>query len=185
MLTKEAVISAASHAAFGSPLVVNNLRAILVEAIVQSALGPQWKWCSTDYAGWDFEHEDGTRLEVKQSAARQSWSGKPKKPTAPRFDIAARTGYWEDGANWIPRPGRNAHVYVFGFHPITNDTADHRDPTQWQFFVVKTIDLPNAQSISLPSLRSLARCATAGELKDVADVARLSFVSTGCPPEVS
>jgi hypothetical protein len=113
-----------SRVAFGSPLVQNNPRALVVEAIIDCALRPSWNWVSKDWAGWDFEHaESGVRLEVKQSSARQTWTA-PFQPTSPRFDIRARTGYWDDGATWVDQAGRLAQIYVFAHHPIRDDTAD-------------------------------------------------------------
>src|ERR1700753_2114891 len=84
----------AAESAFGRPLIQNNLRAIVVEAMVDLAISTDWRWCSGDWAAWDFEHTDGTRLEVKQSAAQQTWSA-PKVANAPRFDIAHRQGRYE------------------------------------------------------------------------------------------
>ena len=84
-----------------------------------------------DWRGWDFQHRDGCRLEVKQSAARQTWTGS-RAATKPVFDIRARTGYFE-GANWIADPRRFADIYVFALHPILDDTADHCDPDSGYF----------------------------------------------------
>ena len=117
-----------ADAAFGRPLITNVLRGHVVEAIVACALEPDWTWCSQDYASWDFEHPGGLRLEVKQSAARQSWATSDK-PSACSFDIAERKGRWE-GAVWIDEPGRAAHIYIFAHHPIAESEADHRDPEQ-------------------------------------------------------
>ena len=68
------VVAKAADAAFGKPLVTNVLRAQLVEAMIALVLVPEWHWCGADYAPCDFERADDLRLEVKQSAARQSWS---------------------------------------------------------------------------------------------------------------
>ncbi len=157
-MNKETIIAAASAAAFGKPLVNNVLRSIISEAIVDAALDDGWKWCSADWAGFDFQHADGTRLEVKQSAALQSWHRLGNKPSKGSFDIARRTGIWESGTVWIPTPGRNAELYVFAFHPVTDpEIADHRDPNQWQFFVVPEPELSRtARTISLSAVRRLA-----------------------------
>jgi hypothetical protein len=117
-----------SESAFGKPLVTNVLRGHVVEAIVAMALEPDWSWCSEDYSSWDFERADGLRLEVKQSAARQSWATSDK-PSACSFDIAQRKGRWE-GQKWVDEPGRAAHIYIFAHHPIAGIDADHRDPAQ-------------------------------------------------------
>lgn len=142
-------------AAFGRPLITNVHRGMVAEAIVAAALEPEWRWCSEDYSSWDFERADGAKLEVKQSAARQSWAAANAKPSACSFDIASRTGRWENGVEWIAEPGRSAHIYVFAHHPVADESADHRDPTQWQFYVIATERLPNTRRLSLSRLRSL------------------------------
>lgn len=145
MITMAEVVQRATSATFDRPIVINVFRSVLVEAIVAAAL-PEWDWCSGDYASHDFAHPDGTRLEVKQSAARQTWfTGRPS-PAA--WDIRARRGYWEKGVNWVAEPGRNAEIYVFAHHPVTDDTADHRNAQQWRFYVIATSELPEAKTIS-------------------------------------
>ena len=59
--------------------------------------------------------------------------------------------HWTDGVNPRPLPGR-AEIYVFAYHPIKDDTADHRDPLQLMFYVVRTRDLPEAESVPLSKL---------------------------------
>lgn len=124
--------------------------------MVDYALRPDWRHCSGDWKGWDFEHIDGTRLEVKQSAAQQTWAA-PRSKSLPRFDIRERTGYWDNGSTWIARPGRYAQIYVFAYHPVGGDAADQRDPRQWQFHVVRAARLPVARTIALSKLRTLSQ----------------------------
>lgn len=159
------VVEKVSQAAFGKPLITNILRGHVAEAIIALALEPEWTWCSADYAGWDFERSDGLRLEVKQSAARQSWG--TDKPSKPSFDVAARTGYWEGGTRWIEKPGRAAHLYVLAHHGIYDDSADHRDPSQWEFFVIPSGSLPDIKRISLKAAQGLAPAVTIAELAKV------------------
>jgi hypothetical protein len=146
------VVQRAADAAFGSPLVTNVLRAQLVEAMIALALDPTWSWCSADYAPCDFQRADGLRLEVKQSAARQTWS--TEKPSKAIFDVAARTGRNEQHG-WVEEYGRAAHIYVFAQHPVFDDSADHRDPTQWQFYVLPTSALPNVKQIALGTIKTM------------------------------
>lgn len=169
MLTIETVMSSAANAVFGKPLVTNVFRSVITEAIVAAAL-PDWTWCSADYAVHDFVHPDGTRLEVKQTALKQSWvsTSTPK----PSWDIKARTGYWKDGVQWIAQTGRNADVYVFGLHQIVDDTADHRDPSQWLFYVVAANELPSTQRLSVGAAAKLAPRVTAHELREVVERVR-------------
>ena len=140
--TVQEVLDAASFIAFGSPKIQNNFRAIVVEAIVKLALSPTWKHCSEDWNSWDFEHvSSGARLEVKQTAFRQSWKP-PVLSKERRFDIAPRTGYWREGTIWTDKVGRHADIYVFAINPVEDGTVDHRDPSQWRFYVVETSKLP-------------------------------------------
>jgi hypothetical protein len=152
-------------AAFGRPLITNVHRGMVAEAIVAATLEPEWRWCSEDYSSWDFERADGAKLEVKQSAARQSWAAADAKPSACCFDIASRAGRWENGVDWIAEPGRSAHIYVFAHHPISDATADHRDPAQWRFYVIATHLLPNTRRLTLARLRSLGDACAFEELR--------------------
>ena len=168
------IVESATRAAFDKPLVTNVYRSVIVEAIVDAALRPAWRWCSADYAGWDFEHASGAHLEVKQSAAKQSWTASSKGYVAPRFDIAERTGFWV-GATFFPGQGRNAHIYVFAFHPRTDDAADHREPDQWVFYVLAASDLPAAKSIRLSSVAKLVDACSFGDLANAVEATRLKL----------
>ena len=139
----------AAKRAYGDPIVTNYYRSDVVEAMVSHAL-TDWEWCSGDWAGYDFRYVFGggreIRLEVKQTSALQSW--KSNSPCKPKWDIAARQGFWE-GSLWTERPGRNADIYVLAKHGETSkDIADHCDPTQWLFYVAAAADLPAQKSIS-------------------------------------
>ena len=173
---KAEIIASAIQATFGRPLVNNVLRSILSEAIVDAALGNEWEWCSGDWALCDFRHADGTRLEVKQSAARQNWHSETDKPSAALFDIAPRKLAW-DGKKWVPSTGRNAEIYVFAHHPIVGDKADHRDPAQWVFYVVPTTKLPETARISLAGVRARAEPIGCGDLAAAVEVTRMAINS--------
>ena len=163
------IIERASQAIFGKPLVANNYRGLLVEAIVADALGSRWNWVSEDWAAWDFERSDGVRLEVKQSAALQSWHQSGLKQPNPRFDCAARTGRWE-GSRWHPETQRFADTYIFAYHGEMNaELADHRIPDQWMFFVVSEASLPVQKTIGLTKVRELASQAHHTNLRDVVE----------------
>lgn len=145
---------------FGRPLVTNVFRSLLVEAMIAKALGPPWRWCAADFAPWDLEHENGLKLEVKQSAARQSWTQPDATPGSPRFDIAHRTGRWEN-SHWIEGRVRHADIYVFAHHPIIGPEADHRKSQQWRFYPVRTSRLPSAASIGLTRLETISTAVAA------------------------
>jgi hypothetical protein len=169
--TIEEVTKAAAQSAFRSPIIQNNLRSVVVEAILDLALSPEWRHCSQNWNGWDFEHATGTRLEVKQTAFKQSWAP-PASPSEPRFDIAPRTGYWNQGLEWIAKEGRHADVYVFAVHPVTDERADHRDACQWRFHVVAAANLPDARSIGIAPLRALSPELKWTDLREAVDAIR-------------
>ncbi|HER8900605.1 TPA: hypothetical protein VMX41_001798 [Streptococcus pyogenes] len=160
MLSKEEITATAASAIFGKPLITNVYRSIVVEAIIAAAL-PDWRWVSADYFEYDFVHADGTRLEVKQSALKQTWV--TKGDAKPSWDVAERKGAWKDG-KWVPSPGRNADIYVLGLHDVIDETADHRDPAQWQFLVIPTSKLPTTARISLGPASRLANPVTVSGL---------------------
>lgn len=155
-LSKDRVVARATNAAFGRPLVTNVHRSMLVEAMIAEVLEPEWTWCAADYASYDFRHLDGTRLEVKQSAALQTWNADTGRPSKSSFDIAPRTGEYVDGIAWKDGVARNADIYVFAHHPLTDETADHREPDQWLFFVVPEGALPTQRSIVLSGIANMA-----------------------------
>ena len=136
--------------------VMNNVhRSEYVEAIVALAL-EAGGWTRTEpWDSWDFEHESGVRLEVKHSAAAQAWKS-PERESPARFDIAPRTGYYDEEGDWIPKPGRHADIYVFAWHGADKSTADQRDAGSWEFHVVAKRDLPEQKLIALTPLQDLA-----------------------------
>lgn len=156
------LISRITHRLFGQPILTNVVRGEVVEEMCLMALEPEWQHSGGDYGAWDLENpETGLRIQVKQSAARQSWGVAISSPT---FSIAQKTGRWE-GASWIAEPSRNADIFVFGWHPLTDERADHRVMGQWQFFVLPEAKLPNQKSIRLSVLQKLAAPCSWSDLK--------------------
>jgi len=140
-------------------LITNSVRGIFVEHLVQAILGEPWV-VTSEWEAWDLVDPEDRRIEVKQSAARQSWHAPDQMSgtRSPSFNVKASVGFY-DGDVWVPRPGRHAHVYVFAWHPVTDaERADHRDASQWEFYVVRTGSLPVQSTITLNPLRQLADC---------------------------
>ena len=82
---------------------------------------------------------------------------------------------WDNaGAIWIAAPGRHAQIYVFAHHPVTDDSADHRDAGQWRFYVVATGALPPAKTIGLGKLRRLGEEVGWGDLRAAVERLRLA-----------
>ena len=152
-----AVVARLTRRLFGSPLLRNSIRGELVEEMVAMALEPEWELCAGDWAACDLRQpRSGLRIQVKQSAARQSWHRSETVPGNPRFSIAEKTGRWEEGDKWVAEPGRNADIFIFAWHPHGGAAADHREPDQWLFHIVAESRLPPAKSISLAGIRALA-----------------------------
>jgi hypothetical protein len=172
--TAERIRANAAHETFGGPLISNTYRGLIAEIIVSEALGADWDMCSGDWRGWDFQHRDGCRLEVKQTAARQTWTAS-RAATKPKFDIRTRTGYFE-GADWVADPRRFADIYLFAYHPIFNDTADHCDPRQWRFHVIMSNRLPPGKTISLSKIAPLSEQLAWENLGEAVEALRLLSV---------
>ena len=137
------------------------------------------------------ENNAGVRLEVKQSAALQSWYKQTGiKKSSPSFSITPKTGYYTDSTDaavWVPLPAgervRPADIYVLAWHPGRNpEVADHHNPEQWQFFVVPADKLPpkppnvKEQKIGLTSVKGLATAVTYDRL-----AAEVDKVAAGLP----
>lgn len=149
---------------YDAPLIQNSLRGFYVELMVAALLGEGWRHCGSDWGAYDLEHSSGKKLEVKQSAARQTWTGPKLTERSPTFGVRTPKVEWVGNVP-TPRTARIADVYVFAWHGETGPNADHRDLTQWLFFVVSTASLPNQKTISLGPLRALTKPVDAGNLK--------------------
>ena len=152
-------------AQFDRPVMSNYLRGTYVECLVADLLGVLP--AGTDWAPWDVEF-DGARIEVKQSAARQVWHRPQERTKVPRFDIKARSGYFDAESRWIAVAGRLADVYIFAWH----DGSDQRNTDEWEFFVIPTDCLPAAQkTIGLSVIRGMAETVTASGLNEAVSAA--------------
>jgi hypothetical protein len=157
--TADQIANAAARLAFGGPVVNNVHRGLIAEVIVEHALMPGWKRPDGDWASFDL-HDGKFGLEIKQSAARQTWrpsAGQQQNTRPPRFDIAPRTGRYDQSGKWHDGRGRAAAIYVFAWHGVNDAACDQRDPLQWAFAVVPASRLPPTQkSLSWPAAVALA-----------------------------
>lgn len=136
-------------------VILNVFRASHVEAMVLRALGKAYQ-LTEGWEAWDIvERVSGRRIEVKQSAALQTWRG-PKSRSRASYDIAERKlQYVGVEAVTHEPPQRLADLYIFAWHGDESDRCDHRDPQQWEFLVVLAESLPKGQkSITRGSLTS-------------------------------
>ena len=95
---------------FDRPLIQNSFRGAFVEEMLAPFIaGYGWRHCGDDWGSWDFEHASGAKLELKQSAAVQSWA-QSKTAVAPSFNIEEKAGFWGEGG-FVRSRGR-PNVYV-------------------------------------------------------------------------
>jgi hypothetical protein len=153
---------------FDRALIQNDLRGMYVECMVEELLGDDWKNVGANWAGWDLEHSDGTKLEVRQSAAKQSWEPSKRGYSAPQFSIRKPSMVW-NGAVGEVIDCRQADIYLFAWHGVTSELADHRDPDQWEFFLALTSALPDQKTLGLAAVKRIAVRATAGQLSEIVD----------------
>ena len=166
-------------------LINNKERGEYVETMVSELLGEDWEltWQMpkhNSWSAWDIENKvTKQKIEVKQSASWQAW--KTQKPSVPRFGIEERSDiYLGDSGGEVgnyerfDNPKRVADLYIFAWHgESSSKDADHRDRTQWEFYVVPTENLPKGQkSIGLQRLKSLT---SSIDYKELAAVTRNSL----------
>src|SRR3954449_5896256 len=120
---------------FDQRIMSNLVRPDYVEFMVAAVLKNGWRIVSADWSGWDLEHAGGARIEVKQSAARQTWTDRESligRTTRSSFDVRRRTGYYTDnGAKWLAYEGRGGDLFLFAWAPRARlYRADPCDPLQ-------------------------------------------------------
>ncbi len=157
---------------FDRPIMNNLARPMFVERLIARLLGEEWRQRGMNGpAGISRTRVRTPEIEIKQSAARQSWSGSSGKATRPIFDIKERTGFYR-GTVWHHAPGRHADLYIFAWHDgyEPENRVDHRDPSQWIFYVLPERLLPTEQKqIALSRLVQLG--AQSVQFEDLAPAA--------------
>lgn len=115
---------------YSGPILNNSHRGDLVEIMVLSALGPDWKHVGLGWNLWDLQRGSGTnrvRIQVKQCAARQLW-GKTKCTTFqfPWRDAAPAYIRRDFPNETIEDEGWFCELFVVGIHPVEDETACDR-----------------------------------------------------------
>lgn len=157
-----------------SDLVNNVTRGVLAEFLVAHALGistddPRVQWDAIDLVA-----PDGTKIEVKSSSYVQSW----KQPgySDIRFDIRRRKRAGDASADTnLNASERFSDVYVFCLLDRKCKDVDPMNIDHWEFYVVSARILDEKfegqESMSLPTLRSLASPVEYDRLKDAVEKA--------------
>lgn len=150
-------------------LINNTERGDYVETMISELLGEDWEltWKMpkhNSWSVWDIENKvTGKKIEVKQSASWQAWE--TQKPSVPQFGIQERDHIYRGDSGGevgeielFDNPKRVVDLYIFAWHAASSrKDADHRDRTQWEFYVVPTDKLPEAQKyIGLSSIKKLS-----------------------------
>ncbi len=157
-----------------SDLVSNVTRGVLAEHLVAQALGVASGSVREEWAAYDLERKDGTRIEVKSAAFIQSWGQKDLSRI--NFSVP-KTHAWDKEMNRQSHEvKRQADVYVFALLAHTDQrTLDPLDVSQWEFFVLPTVTLDqrkrSQRTITLLSLRKLTNSVAFAELRRAVDEA--------------
>lgn len=132
---------------FNRPIIDNNLRGIWVEYLVAESLGPGcaivsggWNVWDLQFGGTTAEYPERIRIQVKNTASIQTWhTGTTATSCQWQLTMRNRPAYFERQYPSLPCEsyGYLCDVFVLCHHPETDRTkADHRDPLQWDFYVV-------------------------------------------------
>jgi len=151
MFGREEVIQMVAKQMYSECILNNAHRGDLVEMMVLSALGEDWRFVGLGWHPWDLQRghgENRIRIQVRQLAALQLW-GPTKKMTL-------QFGWKQNPPSYFRRDNPNeaiedegwfCELFVFGLHRVTSrEKADQADPAQWEFLVVPTDDLKRGQS---------------------------------------
>ena len=147
MVDPTAITARLIRDAFDQPLIDNALRGYWCEYMVAEALGPACRHVGGGWHAWDLEVGSGRaddpviRIQVKNSARLQTWHRGGAMRSDPSFTLTyrRRPAYFDRDWAGVPceEEGFLCDLYLLCLHDETDETvADHRDPAQWQFFVV-------------------------------------------------
>jgi hypothetical protein len=147
-LNQPAFLSRLTREFFECRVMDNALRGYWCEAMVAEALGPECRITSANWAPRDLEigPESGVfpqriRLQVKNSACRQTWHGTASQPSDTLFSLTWRNrpAYWT--RDFLHRPckasGFLCDAFVLCHHPGFDEPGlDQGDTSQWQVYLV-------------------------------------------------
>lgn len=133
---------------FSNPLIENSLRGYWCEMMVAEALGRKCRIVGREWHPWDLQigpdqgkFPERIRIQVKNSARLQTWNVRSGKISDCMYNITyrKRPDYFErDNVGVECEPsGFLCDIYVLCHHSESDpDRADHRDPSQWEFFLL-------------------------------------------------
>jgi hypothetical protein len=132
----------------GSKIIENSLRGYWCEQMLAETLGPECKVISSGWHPWDLqigpdqaEFPERIRIQVKNSAARQTWHGLDANTSRVTFDLPYRRipAYF---ARQFPETiceaeGFLCDIFALCYHPVWNiEEVDQTDPAQWLTYLL-------------------------------------------------
>lgn len=149
--TRDDVIAMVAENMYSDRILNNSHRGDVVEMIVLSALGSDWRLVGLGWHPWDLQRgngEDRIRIQVKHCAALQLWG--PTKRLQLNFGWKKKVAEYffrDNPGEDIESQGWFCDVFVFGLHRDKDkDSADQVDPNQWEFLVIPVIELKEGQN---------------------------------------
>jgi hypothetical protein len=129
----------------------NSHRGELVEMMVLSALGPEWRYVGLGWNPWDLQRGNGrnrVRIQVKNCAVRQLWGKtqqlKLQTPWSKKVPFYFSRHHPKEK---IEKQGWFCELFVVGIHLIEDETiCDQMDVTQWKFMVIPSAHLKRGQN---------------------------------------
>ena len=119
--------------------------------MVAEALGPECRIVSGGWHAWDLQigPDEATfpqrlRIQVKNSARLQTWNAESGKLSETTFQLTyrRRPAYFARDFPGVPCEdvGFMCDLFILCHHPIEDPKlADHRDPNQWEFFILPVV----------------------------------------------
>jgi len=116
---------------------MNTARGMLVEYLVAKAVGAKAS-ARVEWAPFDIEAPDGTRIEIKASGYSQSWGGRDSRPSY-SFGSVFSDQYWDEVEGkyrWVD-PANRVHVWVFALNTTRRSSPyEALNLDCWEFRVV-------------------------------------------------
>lgn len=149
--SRDEIIELVAKEMYSGPIINNVHRGHLVEIMVLTALGAEWRLVGLGWHPWDLqrgEKDERTRIQVKHSAALQLWGKTKSRSLSFGWSSKPPSDFFEyNPGEEIENEGWFCDLFVFGLHnEVDPDVADQADPSQWEFLVIPVCDLKHGQN---------------------------------------
>lgn len=158
--TRSKIIEMVAREIYSGRILNNSHRGDIVEMMVLSALGGDWKHVGLGWHPWDLQLAHGIdreRIQVRQTAALQLWGGTVSRSLQFNWKPNPPSYFKRDNPDEEIEPeGWFCDLFIFGIHDEADpDLADQVDPAQWAFMVIPTCDLQSGmKSMNLSQARA-------------------------------